>query len=158
MLHKRHIDPECHYCCWQSGCFGLVFQYNLQYAVSWTLPLKEYLIMPFAFLMQSIFTTVRMKDPCWLCCRTGVIWAIETEGDLNAVLSVGGGGGGEACAEHRDRVWLETWPPTELKRKTEQCVCVCAWRRAAKRFPVSFLMHFNTWQAILIPALTSNNS
>ncbi len=133
MLHKRHIDPECHYCCWQSGCFGLVFQYNLQYAVSWTLPLKEYLIMPFAFLMQSIFTTVRMKDPCWLCCRTGVIWAIETEGDLNAVLSVGGGGGGVGlCWTQGSRVtgdltthWAET-------QNRAVCVCVCVEKSSEK--------------------------
>ncbi len=124
MLHKRHIDPECHYCCWQSGCCGLVFQYNLQYAVSWTLPLKEYLIMPFAFLMQSIFTTVRMKDPCWLCCRTGVIWAIETEGDLNAVLSVGGGcrlvlNTGIACD------WRPDHPLSWNAKQSSVCVCVC---------------------------------
>ncbi len=83
---------------------------------------------------------------------------------------------GRLVLNTEDRVWLETWPPTELKRKTEHCVCACAcacvcvcaracacacvcvWRRAAKRFPVAFLMHFNTWQAILIPALTSNTS
>lgn len=149
MLHKQHIDPECHYCCWQSGCFGLVFHLNVQYAVSWTLPLKEHLIMPFAF--------------SWLW-----EWRIRALMHLLDVLS-------RRCYLS---YWNRRWPErravcggglwwTQRSRVTGDLTthwtetpnrALCVWRRAAKRFPMSFLMHFNTWQAILIPTLTSKNS
>lgn len=71
---------------------------------------------------QSRYQETKIKDACPHSRAPSLVAQVLSEIFKHAVTQAQRLSVGEACAEHRDRVWLVPWPPTEMKSKTSLCL------------------------------------